>query len=488
MCSPNAAPVAPGKVGSPSPLDTIEITSAAPQSKPQSKEPARTSYEWLRDGKAQNKKVAKQFFAIGQKAGEKDYPLLMKISQKLNHCANYAGLRELPTGELFRIGGNYCKCKACTVCSYLVSMKRKKAILNYFQENPAALAGRYVYHMVFTLKHDETTRAGDYTQELKNHFKRLRDGRGTRQYWKDHVEGGFYSMEVIGNQSQNPNDSSLHIHLHVILVTRLKLEKTRFERVIRRAWVRMTGDSNQVFLERVYRLTDEGKKQYYYPGLGQDALEQAFAESVKYTLKLDFEYQGISPETLAGLFTPHKRFFGFFGSLYGKGIATFDHEQISELSSEKNGLFSPSTGEIFEPGETRLLITPFWNLRSEVVEGCQAYDLHRPENRLYVPSVEEMVLHLAKINDYRYEVGRQSQPDPSPPDLTPSDLAELVEYWDSTLTPAQRYHERKRQREREAKAKRLRLKAPLTPRPGPNPAQTELFPSSHQLQKFNINP
>ena len=480
MCSPVTASKALSSCGSPSPLDTIEITSASPLNKSLSKEPERTSYEWLKDGKAQNQKVSKQFFAIGHQAEGEAYPLLMGIGNKLKKCATYAGLRELPTGELFRIGGNYCKCKACSVCSYLVSMKRKKAILHYFQENPAALAGRYVYHMVFTLKHDQATRSGDYTQELKEHFKRLRDGRGTRQFWKDHVEGGFYSMEVIGNQSPNPKDKSLHIHLHVILVSPQRLEKTRFARVIRSAWVRMTGDSNQVFLERVYRLTDEGKKEFYFPGMGQEALEQAFAESVKYTLKLDFEYQGISPETLAGLFKPHKRFFGFFGSLYGKGIATFDHEQISELSSEKNGLFSPSTGEIFEPEQTRLLITPFWNLQSLVVEGCQSYDLQEQANKFYVPSVEEMVCRLSRINDYRYSVGRESQPALDPPSLRPSDLADLAEYWDSTMTPAQRHHERLRQLERDRQTRWQRLKATRHPRPGPNPDQTTLFPPQNQ--------
>ncbi|MEM7654529.1 MAG: hypothetical protein AAF399_00240 [Bacteroidota bacterium] len=419
----------------------------------------------MKEAKRQNDRLSSQLYALASQTEGETFSRLSTIARKVETCGNYVGIRQIPTGECFRIGANYCKCKACAVCSYLVSANRKKAILGYFEENPQALAGKHVYHAVFTLRHNGHTRSGDYTEELKAHFKSLRDSRATRSYWKDHVDGGFYSMEIVRNRSPDPSDKSLHIHLHVILVSPLALEKTRFARRMRQRWRAITGDSNQVFLERVYRMREDRTKEYYRPGQSLDLLKDAFAESVKYTLKLDLDFGGIEPETLSSLFKPHKRFFGFFGKLYGKGIATFSHEQIEALETEGNEIFSPSTGEIFDSSQTRLLITPFWNLQSRMVKGCPAYALEDREKAVFVPDLQTLAQRLARINDYLFEVAMQSKPGPAPEPPSREELQALKKWhWDN-MTPAQQYHAKKWEREQARKARG---------RPGPAPTPPPL--------------
>jgi len=98
----------------------------------------------------------------------------------------------------------YCGDRFCPVCSVSRSI-RTRSRMQWLVDHQPKLHAHAFYFWTFSLKNCQDLPKG--IAQLQKSFRKLR----SRQYWKTHVEGGAFVIEIKGR----PGD--WHPHIHVIV-------------------------------------------------------------------------------------------------------------------------------------------------------------------------------------------------------------------------------------------------------------------------------
>jgi len=75
------------------------------------------------------------------------------------------------------------------------------------------------------------------------------------ELWKEQITGGVYSLEA----TYNRNGGTWHPHFHILIETKKALPKIWVHR-LKKAWLRITGDSEVINPSPVYGRDDKGRK------------------------------------------------------------------------------------------------------------------------------------------------------------------------------------------------------------------------------------
>jgi len=372
----------------------------------------------------QNRRNQQRYSVLNFLANKHGSVPMKTLSRKLGNCCKLYVCRHLPNGELVPFGKARCKSKCCVHCARKLSSERKRQILEFFGSDKFDLSKYYAYHMVLTLKHDSETRTHDYSKDLITYFKRLRKKvRGKKLWFTQHVKGGFYSLEV------SIKNSGPHIHLHVLMLTEVDLRTTNFLQEAKDYWLKITGDSTNIQLEKAYRLNEAREKVYFKKGDGVEDLKQIIAEACKYTVKVDSKsfnkYKRLEGATAESILTTRRRCFSFFGCLSKQGITSKDLSSLEDMNAAKGVIFSPTTGEVFTKSQAPIALTTRDNLIVNFVvpfnesERPAMYFYAKDSSRLYFTnSRKEAAMRLSQsltgavkchvIKSYGYDVSPMS--------------------------------------------------------------------------------
>jgi hypothetical protein len=322
-----------------------------------------------------------------------------KAARKIRTCSLLGAFRSLSDDVNYKIGQALCKCRLCPNCQRVLSAKRKANFLEWFDLNHKVLAGFRFYHLVLTVRHSRADQVRNhvYTGDLVRYFAQLRGtdqkmpGWRTQKYWWDsHVAGGFSSVEL-----KPGRDGSPHIHMHVLLLARehealpvyRKDRPSVFLKHLRQDWLKITGDSQNCFLEPVYYTNEDGKKIYQEEGLDVNQIRKGVAECMKYTLKSDeTSLAGYSDQFLDELLSLKNRYYNRFGILAKKcpGSEIFveldrlntDFQDLEQLKAkELQQLYNPETGEIQKPDSVRIAVTYFTNTKAKTAPTPKPIDV-----------------------------------------------------------------------------------------------------------------
>lgn len=276
-------------------------------------------------------------------------------SHKLKHCSCFMVGRELPTGEVLRVGSNNCKSRFCVVCNGRVTSKRKNSTIDHLSTNVDNYKHLHPAMLTLTIQHDKNTNNYYYIDLLLDAFRWLRGyNKKSKDKWGSYIAGGSFSVEVT-----HKNDSP-HIHLHVFLLGNDDLTKGDFLKWIKKKWKKKTG-ATQVHLTKAYYKDEYGQKLFYNEGEAVTFFEKVVTESIKYTMKLDRkDLERMNNDVVYQIATTKRRHFGFFGCLHGKGITSGGVESLTDIEQTDTKLHSPTTGEIFQKEQTQLALT-HWN-------------------------------------------------------------------------------------------------------------------------------
>lgn len=376
------------------------------------------------------------------------YNTLAKAEKKVANCGTVGVFRAISDAVAHGVGRALCKCRICPNCQYLVSRKRRRNLMLWFDLNEQALKSYRFYQLVLTMRHSakDGIREGVYTSELLANFNALRGGdgnRAARQWWDKRIAGGTFSVEVISARM----DDTGHIHLHVLLICapgdipiwRADGRESAFGQQVKARWAHLTGDApKRVHIEPAYFLEEaengDRTKVYYDPAKHDTSLlRKAVAECAKYTIKSDSEsLEGLSPAFLADLLDMRNRYYGRFGimSKNSKGSAVFagmdmlrtDFKDLAEVEQrELEQLYNPETGEVVRKEDTRLALSYYRNTRprsaplasihskrGEMPRGGEKYYTFRSQANVvyYGPDeVQKVAIDAARTLRQRYVAG-----------------------------------------------------------------------------------
>lgn len=161
---------------------------------------------------------------------------------RFQQCGGYAWLAEDPeTGRLF-LQAETCKLRICPVCRRRIQAKAYARVLDFIEKRPAE---KWQFH-TFTLKHAADPLHIQLTRLVKC-FRRLRQ----RKLWRTAVITGYAVIEVTFHPrgSYSPTGrlrtfDEWHPHLHVVART-----DWIDWGLLRKAWLQVTGDSDNVEFE-----------------------------------------------------------------------------------------------------------------------------------------------------------------------------------------------------------------------------------------------
>jgi hypothetical protein len=344
-------------------------------------------------------KLRTQCLSVGKtlvKRGE-NRAALLKAGKKIQNCRVVGLFQEVSPVVHYKVGAALCKQRLCPNCQRVLSAKRKQNTLAWFDLNREQLRKYFYYHMVLTVPHSEAegVRTGLYVGEILENFARLRGtakgmpGKVRKRvstWWNSWIAGGFYHVETIPAR----NDKTAHTHVHVVVVAKKQLwnadysKKSVFQKQIEPRWALLTKNDKLfkgVFIDPVYYIDEEtGKRVNCHFGSSMN-LEAAVSEATKYTMKVDSKsLDGFTDSFLDDMLTTRNRYYGRFGCLNAKDPASKqfekldmlctdfkDLEQLSEIEARR--LFNPETGEIVNKEDTRLLVTPFRNMKQTETAG-----------------------------------------------------------------------------------------------------------------------
>jgi Transposase zinc-binding domain len=158
-----------------------------------------------------------------------------KTIQRARDCGKYATVQRCTTTGEHRIRGSRCRHRFCRRCSQVVSLN----VADNLAEMITAAKLR-CSHIVLTLKH-RPGKLREIRQRLYTCFKDLRN----HPTWKRHVAGGaaFCQMHT------SKKDGHWHVHFHLIAEHHY-IDQEELSHL----WLEITGDSTNVYIERVDRI------------------------------------------------------------------------------------------------------------------------------------------------------------------------------------------------------------------------------------------
>lgn len=308
---------------------------------------------------------------------------IWKHKRNVSNCSLHGVFRQISEHQNHKIGQALCKSKVCPICQSVLSHKRRKRALEFFDINAEQLKGYHYQHLVLTVKHDKQTRNYLYASDIIKYFRDLR-GHQSRHYkddWAAHVFGGSYSVEITEGKNGTP-----HIHIHCLLITHEAIDHRHdFFKRLKDRWFSITGDSTNLRIETVYYKDENGKRVDYDPATGDlEGLKKGFAECIKYTMKTnELTFKKLGRAFMEDLLSTRVRLYSRFGALYNhknndsglkeiERLAT-DYKDLELIESTENELFDIETGEQVKLEDTRIVVSAFKNVKAEKVEDVTVY-------------------------------------------------------------------------------------------------------------------
>lgn len=188
----------------------------------------------------------------------------------------YGVWKNCPAGPSACLLGFRCKSVFCPDCARLRARPYQTRIWNVVKVDKTNY-----FHMVFTLEtHTDVPLTRETINRMIHAFRHLRE----EEEWSEWIEGGFYSIEAVYNTGKEPLGNGKfatrgwHPHIHVLMKSKGWLPDEWLGK-IKRAWLRLTGDSDYVHIERVFALDARGNKKMWRIN------EKAIREIVKYSTK-----------------------------------------------------------------------------------------------------------------------------------------------------------------------------------------------------------
>jgi hypothetical protein len=329
--------------------------------------------------------------------------------KKATCCATSEAFRSLPTNEHFKTGANFCKSKICATCNAILSKKRQNLLTNYLIAN---YENHYFYMITFTKKASGKRDFLPVLNLVKNRrafMKRcaVKNGnglelseKGTPRKDKEYFNlfdfgyvGGFSNIEL---KISSKNDKSLHEHIHMIIVSKKRIDFNDFTPKIKRAWYKITGDSHVVNVKSIFAKIDN-KFIDWSPNLPIEQKEKVFrksiSEAIKYPLKpSQANLQKLGIGFLNQFLGCKSRLYARHGELYGVKSLCMDYKDLDKLSEQDTTLFSPSTGETFDKENTEISITKQDNAKSK-------FYIEYPKPTLLEPKPEPIVTIYFEFQD-----------------------------------------------------------------------------------------
>lgn len=162
-----------------------------------------------------------------QLAGEKPTTIA-----RVQECGKFATVERRQDNGQLRIRGSKCKHRFCKRCASAVSLNVADNLARMI-----SLARRRCSHIVLTLKHNDDGLDAN-RQRLYKCFKKLRSSK----LWKKSVNGGAAFCQM----HKSLGDGRWHVHFHLVVEHRYIPQAELAE-----LWLKITGDSNNVYIERV---------------------------------------------------------------------------------------------------------------------------------------------------------------------------------------------------------------------------------------------
>lgn len=214
--------------------------------------------------------------------------MLLKLDDALKELGREDERKSLwSCGRYFRYGvwqkcdtkvllGYHCKSVFCPDCARLRARPYQTKIWNVVKQDKSNY-----FHMVLTLETKEGEPLTRNTIDRMIHaFRDLRE----ENAWSEWIEGGFYSIEAVYNTGKERLPSGKfavrgwHPHIHVLMKSKGWLPDAWLAQ-IKFAWLKHTGDSSYVRVDRVYALDSRGRQKKWRIN------EQSVKEIVKYSTK-----------------------------------------------------------------------------------------------------------------------------------------------------------------------------------------------------------
>lgn len=173
-------------------------------------------------------------------AGESD-----RAIQRVRDCGKYATVQRCTTTQELRVRGSKCRHRFCRRCAQATALNVADNLADLVKKAELRCS-----HVVLTLKHRQEE-LHDTRQRLYKAFRDLRQ----LPTWKRLVKGGaaFCQMHV------SKRDRRWHVHFHIIAE-----HKYLPQEELSAMWLQVTGDSSNVWIERVDRVDDVVKEATRY--------------------------------------------------------------------------------------------------------------------------------------------------------------------------------------------------------------------------------
>lgn len=183
-------------------------------------------------------------------------------ARALMSCGRYFERINFPCGT-YKLIPHHCDSVFCPSCAARRSKPLQKKILERLNQTK-----KDYWHLTVTVRNWPTlTREG--LSKMIRQFAALRE----TVLWKSQVLGGVYSIEC----TYNSETKQWHPHFHVMVETEKRLPMDWISS-LKGEWLRITGDSHVMHLEKMYGVDKKGHKK-------RKVNMKAVRELVKYTTK-----------------------------------------------------------------------------------------------------------------------------------------------------------------------------------------------------------
>lgn len=214
-----------------------------------------------------------------------DHDDINRTIRNLRFCRSVAIVEKKKdgSGEISQTSKN-CKNPHCAMCARARSTKLANRLLSAIsdKENEKKFADKYFYFLTLTLRHDDNTRNEIYLKEFNDYCNKLfrsKTFQNAFQYSSREKTAGWIKCTEC-----TLTRSGFHIHAHTIVCARRLPQKISYvESALRKAWKKITKDSEIIRLDLIKNLRIDQKSQQIQ--IERNAVLRAVKELFKYGTK-----------------------------------------------------------------------------------------------------------------------------------------------------------------------------------------------------------
>lgn len=164
--------------------------------------------------------------------------------ERFRSCGDVCWVNHDQENDRYYLAAETCKLRICPACRKRIQHRTEQRVLEYYNAHP----NQKWQFITLTLKHTDTDLKSQL-DKLTASFRKLRQ----RSLWKLSVAGGYAVIEVTFHAAGTFNPSGRmrmtpewHPHLHILIQTSW-IDWSK----LRKAWLSVTGDSNNIDCQHV---------------------------------------------------------------------------------------------------------------------------------------------------------------------------------------------------------------------------------------------